>query len=83
VLSHGFWQGRYGGARDIIGQTIRLDGRPFIVVGVMRQGPGYFWHAINPPGVPVALKFLVVPIEFFSKFLMRPFSLAVRLFPCL
>ena len=52
----------------------------FIIVGVMKQGPGYFWHAINPPGVPLALKFLVVPIEFFSKFLMRPFSLAVRLF---
>jgi F-type H+-transporting ATPase subunit a len=52
----------------------------FIVVGIIRQGPAYFWHAINPPGVPLALKFLVVPIEFFSKFLMRPFSLAVRLF---
>ena len=52
----------------------------FIVVGLMRQGPKYFWHAINPPGVPTALKVLVVPIEFFSKFLMRPFSLAVRLF---
>ena len=52
----------------------------FIVVGVIKQGPGYFWHAINPSGVPFALKFLVVPIEFFSKFLMRPFSLAVRLF---
>jgi F-type H+-transporting ATPase subunit a len=52
----------------------------FIVVGVIRQGPKYFWHAINPPGVPTALKILVVPIEFFSKFLMRPFSLAVRLF---
>jgi F-type H+-transporting ATPase subunit a len=52
----------------------------FIVVGVMKQGPKYFWHAINPPGVPLVLKFLVIPIEFFSKFLMRPFSLAVRLF---
>ena len=35
---------------------------------------------INPPGVPLALKFLVVPIEFFSKFLCARFSLAVRLF---
>jgi F-type H+-transporting ATPase subunit a len=52
----------------------------FIIVGIVKQGPKYFWHAINPPGVPLALKFLVVPIEFFSKFLMRPFSLAVRLF---
>jgi F-type H+-transporting ATPase subunit a len=52
----------------------------FIVVGFKNQGPGYIWKAINPSGVPFALKFLVVPIEFFSIFLMRPFSLAIRLF---
>jgi F-type H+-transporting ATPase subunit a len=52
----------------------------FIVVGFKHQGPGYIWKAINPSGVPLALKFLVVPIEFFSIFLMRPFSLAIRLF---
>jgi F-type H+-transporting ATPase subunit a len=52
----------------------------FVVTGFVKQGPKYFWHNISPPGVPVALKFLVVPIEFFSKYLVRPFSLAVRLF---
>jgi F-type H+-transporting ATPase subunit a len=52
----------------------------FIAVGFKYQGPGYIWKAINPSGVPFALKFLVVPIEFFSKFLMRPFSLTIRLF---
>src|SRR5207237_781675 len=52
----------------------------FIVVGFRHQGKGYVWKAINPPGVPTALKVLVVPIEFFSIFLMRPFSLAIRLF---
>src|SRR3990172_9027350 len=52
----------------------------FIVVGFKHQGPGYIWKSINPSGVPLALKFLVVPIEFFSIFLMRPFSLAIRLF---
>ncbi len=52
----------------------------FIVVGFKYQGPGYIWKSINPSGVPLALKFLVVPIEFFSIFLMRPFSLAIRLF---
>jgi F-type H+-transporting ATPase subunit a len=57
-----------------------LSWATFIGVGLIRQGPAYFWNSINPPGVPIALKFLVVPIEFFSKFLMRPFSLAVRLF---
>ena len=57
-----------------------LSWATFIGVGLIRQGPAYFWNSINPPGVPIAFKFLVVPIEFFSKFLMRPFSLAVRLF---
>jgi F-type H+-transporting ATPase subunit a len=57
-----------------------LSWATFIVVGFVHQGPGYIWKAINPSGVPVALKFLVVPIEFFSIFLMRPFSLAIRLF---
>ena len=52
----------------------------FIVVGFRHQGYGYLWKSINPAGVPLALKFLVVPIEFFSIFLMRPFSLAIRLF---
>ena len=52
----------------------------FIAVGFIKQGPGYIWHAISPPGVPGPLKVLVVPIEFFSKFVARPFSLAVRLF---
>jgi F-type H+-transporting ATPase subunit a len=52
----------------------------FITVGFIRQGPGYIWKSINPPGVPTFLKVLVVPIEFFSIFLMRPFSLAIRLF---
>src|SRR5688500_8541477 len=52
----------------------------FIVVGFKHQGPKYVWNSINPSGVPTALKFLVVPIEFFSIFLMRPFSLAIRLF---
>ncbi|HKY14547.1 MAG TPA: F0F1 ATP synthase subunit A [Microthrixaceae bacterium] len=52
----------------------------FIGVGIKRHGPKYFIDTIKPPGVPFALLFLVMPIEFISKFLLRPFSLAVRLF---
>jgi F-type H+-transporting ATPase subunit a len=33
-----------------------------------------------PPGVPKALYVLVTPIEFISAIIVRPFSLAVRLF---
>ncbi len=53
----------------------------FIFMGAKRQGlGGYIKSTLIPSGVPKPLYVLVVPIEFFSTFLMRPFSLAVRLF---
>lgn len=52
----------------------------FILVGIKAQGPRYFWNAVAPPGVPWYMLFLIVPIEFVSTFLLRPFTLAVRLF---
>jgi F-type H+-transporting ATPase subunit a len=49
--------------------------------GFKEHGPiGYIKHALVPPGVPIALLVLVVPIEFISKFLVQPFSHTVRLF---
>ncbi len=48
--------------------------------GFKSHGLGYIKHALVPPGVPVALLVLVVPIEFISKFLVQPFSHTVRLF---
>src|SRR3546814_13938623 len=48
---------------------------------VKEHGPfGYNKHALIVPGLPFALHFLVVPIEFISKFLVQPFSHTVRLF---
>src|SRR5215472_11551679 len=34
VLSYASWQQRFGGDRDIIGKTIRINRRPFTVLGV-------------------------------------------------
>jgi F-type H+-transporting ATPase subunit a len=49
--------------------------------GIKNQGPiGYFKNVLFPPGVPKALYILVTPIEFISTLIVRPFSLAVRLF---
>jgi F-type H+-transporting ATPase subunit a len=51
------------------------------VMGVKKQGlRGYLSSSLFPPGVPKALYFLVTPIELLSNFIVRPFSLAVRLF---
>jgi F-type H+-transporting ATPase subunit a len=53
----------------------------FNVQGIKHQGFfGYFKSVLFPPGVPKALYLLVTPIEFISTLIVRPFSLAVRLF---
>lgn len=41
----------------------------------------YFWgHIFNPPGVPLLVKFILVPIEIISNLLIKPAALAIRLF---
>jgi F-type H+-transporting ATPase subunit a len=53
----------------------------FNYVGIKHHGFfGYFKALLFPPGVPFALYFLVTPILFVSDIIVRPFSLAVRLF---
>jgi len=47
VLNYSLWQRRFGSDRKIIGQTIRLDETPYIVIGVLPPGfdfsiPNYF-----------------------------------------
>jgi predicted permease len=40
VLSYGFWQEHYGGAKSAIGSTLSLGSHPFEVIGV--APPGFF-----------------------------------------
>jgi len=41
VLSYDLWQSRYGGDRDVVGRTIRIDARPATVIGVMPKDFSY------------------------------------------
>src|SRR5688500_1030172 len=38
VLSHAFWMNRFGGSRDVIGTSVRLNGSPYSIVGVAEPG---------------------------------------------
>lgn len=35
LLSHGFWQTWYGGATNVVGQTLRIDAEPHEIIGVL------------------------------------------------
>ncbi len=61
--------------------TATLAALVFVTVTVL----GFYNHGLkfltlfSPPGIPLALQFLIVPIELLS-FLIRPITLSVRLF---
>jgi macrolide transport system ATP-binding/permease protein len=55
LLSYGAWQKRYGGRRDVLGQTVVLDGDTHTIIGVLPATfhfapaePAEFWAAERP-----------------------------------
>lgn len=60
VLSHAFWQQRFGGSAATIGQSVTINGEPFDIIGVLPEGH----RAITPredPGIYVPISALVLP----------------------
>jgi putative ABC transport system permease protein len=64
VLTHGYWQRRYGG-RPVVGESIRVDGTPREIVGVL---PATFRFLRVEPSLVVPLQFnrAEVPVGNFS-----------------
>ena len=53
IISHGFWQQRFGGDPNIVGKQILLDDKAHTVIGVMpesfvHQGPPPLWVLVGP-----------------------------------
>ena len=55
VLSHGFWQKRFGGSLDVIGRNLRINSETVTIIGVMPAsfdwrmlwGTAAFWRPLN------------------------------------
>jgi putative ABC transport system permease protein len=35
ILGHGLWQSRFGGDKNVLGQSMIIDGEPFTIIGVL------------------------------------------------
>jgi predicted permease len=53
ILGYGLWQRRFGGDPDLLGKTIKLNGRDYTVVGIMP--PKFSYPVPSELWVPLAL----------------------------
>jgi predicted permease len=64
VVSHAFWTSRLGGDPAAIGQSVRVNGFPFTVVGVAERGfGGHFVGFAVDAWVPLAMAAQAAPDE--------------------
>ena len=46
ILSENFWKGQFGGSRSVLGRTLTLSGRNYVVIGVLpNMTPSFFRKA--------------------------------------
>jgi macrolide transport system ATP-binding/permease protein len=55
MLSYSAWQGRFGGRKNVIGETVALSGVPYAIIGVLPRtfqfalrGDSEFWATLHP-----------------------------------
>jgi predicted permease len=66
VLSYPYWLARFGGAQDIIGRTLRLNGHVFTIIGVTRSG----FRGTDVTTTPQ----LFIPLLMYSEASGQPYS---------
>jgi putative ABC transport system permease protein len=55
MISHGYWQRRFGGDQEVLGRTLVVNGTPRSIIGVMPPGFFFFqdvdlWFPMRPGG---------------------------------
>jgi putative ABC transport system permease protein len=65
VISHGLWQRRFGGAHDVVGKTLTLNGESITILGVMPEDFRWFIKENSLVGKPAELW---LPIKFDERY---------------
>ena len=81
VASHAFWVNHLGARRGAIGSTVRLNGRPYTVIGVMPEDFRDLSNENGPPQLWLPLP-LVAPYlgtDFRANYAVQTFRAVVRL----
>ena len=51
------------------------------LIVILASSNGHFWmHILWPPGVPIAVKFILIPVELAGVLIIKPAALIIRLF---
>ena len=66
VLSYSYWKARFAGAREVVGQTVLINGHQFTILGV---GPENFSSAIGGyrPGVFIPISMVEVAMPWMAS----------------
>ena len=60
MLTHAFWRDRLAGDPAVVGRSITIEGKPYIVVGVLR--PDFRWPGVETGGAASGLPEVLVTI---------------------
>jgi putative ABC transport system permease protein len=73
MVSHAFWQQRLGANRAAVGETLRLDGNSYTIVGVLQKG--FAFAPLNSPPVWVPIN----PVDGMTRRNLRWMNIVGRL----